>query len=248
MERRVFTSEGRARVILRGAVEDGPNGVSVRIAASDARGKTLGSRELSAATGECAQLRDAIALVLTLFVEYEGASADAGDTRLGFGAELSLADAPLPRMAASVGPALWLAFGPVVQLHVSASYWPAVSIRTARGVGATLEAFSLKLRGCARLWAGLGLCSGIESGAIVSEPLQLRGPERQVRLLAQGLLEASWELALADVLRVDVASGALLSLHRPAFSYTRADGERMAVHRPQLAGMILRVTVIITGE
>jgi len=248
MGRRVFTSPAKAPVMLRGAVQDGPNGVSVRVEATDARGKTLGSRELSAAAGECAQLRDAIGLVLTLFVEYEGASKAERDTRLGFGAELSLAEAPLPRMAVSLGPVLWLALGPVVQLHASAAYWPAVSIRTARAVGATLEAFSLRLRGCARIWAGLGLCGGIESGAVVSEPLQLRGPQRQVRLLAQGLLEASWELTLADVLRVDVAGGALLSLRRPAFSYLRADGERMAVYRPQLAGMILRVTVIIAGE
>jgi hypothetical protein len=248
MGRRVFTSQAEARVILRGAVLDGPRGVSVRIEAADARGNTLGTRELRAAAGQCAALRDAIGLVLTLFVEYEGASTAERDTRLGFGAELSLAEAPLPRMAWSVGPVLWLALGPVVQLQASGAYWPAVSIRTARGVGATLEALSLKLRGCARIWAGLGLCGGIESGVVVSEPLQLRGPQRQVRLLAQGLLEASWELTLVDVARVDVAGGALLSLHRPAFSYSRSDGERMAVYRPQLAGMILRVTVIITGE
>lgn len=244
--RRVFTSPDAARVIVRGVIEDGPSGVRVHIQASGARGEALGTRELVAPPGQCATLRDAIGLVLTLFVEYEEPSAS--ETVLGFGAEASLADGPLPRIAFSAGPALYLALGPVLRLHASAAYWPRVSIRTARGVGATLEAFSLKLRGCARGWAGLGLCAGVEGGALLAEPLELAGPERQVRLLAQGLLDASWEVELASVLRADLGVGSLFSLSRPEFSYLRADGGRMAVYRPPLAGVIFRCTLIIVGE
>lgn len=248
MGRRVFTSRARARVILRGVVKDGPDGVSIHIEAVDNRGEPLGMRELDAAAGECAELRETIGLVLTLFVEYEETAIDEDDSVFGIGAQVSLAQAPLPRIALSAGPAVYLALGSVVRLHASAAYWLPVSIETSRGVGAKLEAFSLELAACAHVWNGLGLCTGIESGALIASPLRLRGPERQVRALAHGILEASWELELGELAIVDVAAGALLSLSRPAFSYQTADGEHRAVYRPQATGMIFRIAVIIPTE
>lgn len=248
MERAVFTSRSEARVLVRGVVDDGPDGVRVRIEATSSRGEPLGTRELKAAAGQCETLRDTIALVLTLFVEYEGPSNDETDIALGIGAEASVAQVPMPRMALALGPALSVDIGRVLQVQVSAAYWPPVSIRTARGVGATLEALSLELRGCARAWAGLGLCTGVEGGALMAVPLRLTGPERQTRLLAHALLEARWELALAEIVRLDLAAGALVSLSRPAFSYLKADGREMAVYRPDPVGINFRLAIIIPTE
>jgi len=248
MGRRVFTPRAAAQVILRGVVEDGSDGVSIHIEATDDSGEPLGVRDLNAAVGECAALREAIGLVLTLFVDYDEASIDEDDSALGIGAKVSLAQAPLPRIALSAGPAVYLALGSIVRLHASAAYWLPVSIETPRGVGAKLEALSLELAACAHIWQGLGLCTGIESGALIASPQRLVGPERQVRLLAHGILEASWELDLHDLAIVDVAAGALLSLSRPAVSYFTADGEHRAVYRPQAAGMIFRIGVIIPTE
>jgi hypothetical protein len=252
MEREVFTSQGAARVHLRGVVDDGPSGVIIHIEAKSARGDALGTRELRAEPGQCATLRDAIALVLTLFVEYEEPRDESTDSALGLGAEASVAQAPMPRLALALGPALVVAIGRVLELHASAAYWPPVAIQTARGVGAELQALSLELRGCARSWlrgwAGLGLCTGFEGGALIAAPLELTGPERQARLLAHAVVEASWALDLAGFVRVELAAGGLVSLSRPAFSYLRADGEAMAVYRPDLAGVNLRLAIIIPTE
>lgn len=248
MERDVFTSEAEARVHVRGVVEDGAGGVRVHIEATDARGTPLGMRELTAPAGECAAIRDAIALVLTLFIEYEAPSHEETEAVLGFGAEVSLAQAPMPRIAWSAGPVVSLAIGRLLQLYLGAAYWPVVAIHTRRGTGAELEALSLELRACARAWAGLGLCAGVEGGALMAEPLELTGPEQQTRLLAHAALEASWQLELASMLSVDFAAGGLLSLSRPSLSYRRADGSEMAVHRPEPAGVNFRLTIIIPTE
>ena len=248
MGRSVFTTAADARMIVHGAIEDGSNGVRVHIEAASARGEQLGTRELSASAGQCASLRGAIGLVLTMFAEYDAPSSSASDDIWGFGAAAALASEPLPRFAISVGPALMFEHDRFLQLRVSAAYWPPVSIETARGVGATLEAFSLTLRACARVWDGFGLCAGAEGGALSATPRRLIGPARQVRLLAHGLLDARWEVSLARALRADFALGPLLSFSRPAISYLRADGERMAVYRPQLMGIIFRLTLIILDE
>jgi len=246
MGRRVFSARAQARIIVRGVIEDNASGVSVHIEAANDRGEPLGTRELSAPPGQCASLRDAIDLVLTLFVEYE--APQPVEARFGLGAKVGLAQTPLPRFAVSVGPAVFVALGDTLRLHASAAYWTPVSIQTARGVGATLEAVSLELLGCARIWMGLGLCTGVESGALISTPLQLDGPAEQLRVLAHGLLEAGWELELERLLRLELAGGALYSLSRPSFSYLRADGERMAVYRPDAVGAIFRMSIIILTE
>lgn len=248
MGREVFSARSGARVFVRGSVDDGPRGVTVQLEAADRSGTPFGTRELSAPAGRCASLRDAIVLVLTLFIEHQTPPVDELDIRFGFGAAASLAQTPMPRLAVGLGPALLLALGPVLRLHARAAYWPPVSIQTARGIGTTLEAASLDLRGCARIWAGLGLCGGFEGGALWAIPLQLRGPERQVRLLALGSLAASWELLLGERLRAEIAAGALLAFSRPAFSYLRADGERMAVYRPPALGANLLASFIILSD
>jgi hypothetical protein len=247
MGRVVFGAKDDARVILQGNVEDDDRGVRVHIEARSARGELIGTRELNADAGQCASLRDAIGFVLTLFVEHEVPQQAPGPV-LALGAALSLARVPMPRMAFALGPAATLVFEDGFELQLSAAYWLPVVIQTARGVGASLEALSLELRACMRFWAGLGSCAGVTGGALIAAPLELRGPERQARLLAHAGLELGWALPIMDALRVELAAGALLSLSRPSFSYLREDGTRMAVYRPQAAGAIFRLAVIIPTE
>jgi hypothetical protein len=246
--RRVFSAGPEPRVIIRGEADDALKGVTVRLEAIDMRGEPLGSRELAAPAGECASLREAIVLVLTLFVEYDGKPESEVKLVLGFGAEGTLAQAPMPRIALAMGPALWLAIGSVLRLRVRGAYWPPVSIETARGVGTSVEAFSLQLGACARVWKGMGVCASGEGGALIATPHELQGPPRQARLLAHGVLGATWELALVGALHAELGAGAQLSFSRPPFSYTRADGTRMAVYRPQAVGAILHVSIIILDE
>jgi hypothetical protein len=257
MGRHVFSAAAGARVIVHGVVEDGSAGARVRIEARNTNGALLGTRELSAPAGRCASLRGAIALVLTLFVERDDQadeqSGDRSDTRFGFGASVAALSTPLPRMTVAAGPSLSLDLGPVLRFQIDAAYWVPVSIETQRGVGAQLEAFSLALRACARLWGersafALGLCAGTELGALVASPLQLAGPERQTRLLAHGMLDLRWDTQLASFARLALAVGPLLSFSRPSFSYLRSNGQRATIYRPQLGGIIFQITFIILGS
>lgn len=248
MERRVFVSRQAAQVIVRGVAREQGHGVNVRIEAVSDQGALIGTRELTAPAGECETLRSAIALVLTMFIEHEAAARQEHAVELGVGAELSLAQAPLPRLALALGPALTLAFGSSLQLHTVVSYWLPVAIETPRGVGATVEAASLELRGCARFWGGLGLCTGFEGGALIASPRRLEGPERHVRLLAHALLEAAFQLDLGESARIDAAAGGLWSLSRPELSYVTGQGDRRAVYRPDLLGMNFRLSIIIPTE
>lgn len=248
MDRDVFVARGEAQVIVRGEARETSDGAVVTIEAVSDRGEVIGTRELTAPAGECATLRSAIALVLTMFIEHEAATREDGDVALGIGGELSLAQAPLPRTAFALGPAAVLSLGEIVQLHAVAAYWLPVAIETPRGVGATVEAASLELRGCARFWAGLGLCTGFEGGALIASPRRLNGPERQVRLLAHALLEGAFELDLGGAARIDAAVGALLSLSRPELSYLTGQGVRRAVYRPEQLGMNFRLSIIIPTE
>jgi hypothetical protein len=247
MERPVFAPRDQARVLLRGAAREDADGVRVTIEAFGESGEVIGTRELTAPPSECASLRSAIALVLTMFIEHEMVARSESELSLWVGAELALAEAPLPRLSLALGPALAVLMTPIVQLRATASYWLPVAIETARGVGATVEAASLALRGCARIWAGLGLCTGLESGVLIATPRRLNGPTRQARLLAHTLLEGMYELDLGAV-RVDAAMGALLSLSRPELSYLTGEGERRAVYRPQQLGINFRLSIIISAE
>src|SRR5689334_22644462 len=171
MGRRVFADGGDVRAVLHGAIADDLDGVHVHIEAVGVNGEALGTRDLRAPAGQCASLRDAIVLVLTLFVESADEVEAESEDVLGFGVAGQLASTPLPRFAFAVGPALLFEHDRSLQLRVNAAYWPAVEIATARGVGATLQAVSLALRVCARVVAGLGLCAGVESGALIATPL-----------------------------------------------------------------------------
>jgi hypothetical protein len=254
MARRIFTEREDAPLIVHGVIQDGSTEAHVRIDARSKSGVLLGTRELTAPAGRCSSLRGAIALVLTLFVDREGdASAEEGvDTRIGFGVSGEVVSIPLPRTTFAAGPTVSLEVGRYLRFQAEGAYYVPVSIQTRRGVGAKLEAFSFRLRVCGKLWGdgtfGLRACLGGEAGAVVASPLELAGPPRQTRLLAHGLLDLGWETQLGKVALIDLAAGPLLSFSRPAFSYLRGNGERMAVYRPSLGGIIFQLTFIILGS
>jgi hypothetical protein len=253
--RRVFVDVAHARVILRGVIADDPSGPRVRIEARSPSGALLGERTLTAPPGRCETLRDAIALVLTLFVDEESrVPLDAPDVRLAFGLSGSAISTPLPRMTSSAGPALSLGIGSLLRLRAdAAAYWP-VAIQTTRGVGARMYALSMALRACVRVLGEpsgfvLRVCAGSELGALTATPLGLaKGPARQTRLLAAGLLDLRLEKQLADFGLLDVALGPVLELSRPSISYLRSDGASMPVYRPSLTGVMMQLSLLLLGS
>lgn len=252
--RRVFVDAAHARVILRGAITDDASGPRVRIEARSLRGELLGERTLTGSPGRCETLRDAIALVLTLFVDEESRQqGSSSDVRVAIGVSASVISTPLPRMTPSAGPALSLALGSWLRVRAdAAAYWP-VAIQTAHGVGARMYGFSLALRACARVLGDpsvfvMRVCAGPELGALIAAPLQLEGPARQTRLLAAGLLDVRWEKELADVALIDIAVGPVLELNRPRISYLRGDGSSMPVYRPSLGGVQIQISLMLLGS
>lgn len=245
-----FVDPEAASVIVRGVVtEDRVRGVLVELEARDARGVSLGQRSLSAPAGECASLRDAIAFVLTLFVEQYGSAAPGEDGWVfGLGVTASVANTPMPSPAASLGAAVAFIHGRALEFQAAASYWPATAVRTQRGLGAQLEAFSLGARTCLSLWGGLGLCAGLSGGALIATPLELQGPARQARMLANTSFHARFVVQPLEGVQLDAALGPTLALSRPEFSYRNADGERVGLYRPALVGVGLRISIIMLAE
>jgi hypothetical protein len=252
--RRVFVDAAHARVILRGAITDDAAGPRVRIEARSLRGELLGERTLTGPPGRCETLRDAIALVLTLFVDEESQpERSASEVRFAIGASASMISTPLPRWTPSAGPALALELGSWLRVRADGAAYLPVAIQTARGVGARMYAFSVALRACARVLGEpsvvvMRVCAGSELGALIASPLSLRGPARQTRLLAAGLLDVRWEKEVAETALIEVAVGPVLELSRPRFSYLRSDGTSMPVYRPSLAGLQLQISVLLLGS
>ncbi len=255
--RSVFRPAGEARVFVTGDVDELSDRVRVRIEARTARGTVLGMRELTAPPRQCASLRQAIGLVLTLFVEYgdEGVErlGDDSDTRIGFGIAGGVLSTPMPRATFAGGPTILIELGDSVRLRADANAWLPVTVRTARGFGARLYAFSLALRACTRIVGGrnafgLHVCAGAEGGTLFATPRKLDGPDRQFRLLAQGMLELRFDAYLSRGLALDVGVGPLLSFSRPTFSFDDREGERVSVHRPNLEGIIFQFALIILGS
>lgn len=255
MDRRIFTPRADAPLIVSGVIDENATQAHVRIEARGENGVLLGTRDLNADAGRCASLRSSIVLVLTLFVEMDagGEWSEGGPrTRLGIGLNAKVASVPMPRAAASGGPTFSLDIGDVWRIRADGAYWLPVSIETRSGVGTKLEAFSLALRACARLWNenpfGVRVCAGAEMGALIARPLMISGPKRQTRLLASGLADVGWEIRMGDVALLDFAVGPLLSLTRPAFSYDRDSRTPMPVYRPKLGGILFQLTFIILGS
>ncbi|MDD9947088.1 MAG: hypothetical protein OXU20_38955, partial [Myxococcales bacterium] len=248
--RSLFTTRSDAELVVRGEIhEHATGGVQVHIEATHRDGQALGARDLHAPSGRCASLRDAIALVLTLFVEHRGASNDAESTEPAWrlGAVAGLGSTPLPGLSLSLGPTASLAFAPALEVRAIAAYWLPNMTQTVREVGASLEALSLDLQACTSLWRGLGVCTGVAAGAMFASPRGVDGPGRQVRLLSVGTALVRWQSWFADV-GVELAAGPALSFSRPRLSFRDVDGQRVTVHRPPLLGIKLHVGLIMQVE
>ena len=250
MQRRVFTSAADARVVVHGRVHETDSDVRVSIEALSASGELLGTRVLEGPVRECAQLRDAIGLVLTVLVERIQLEERSEPGALGLGGVVSLQSSPLPRTSLSAGLTLSYDLGRRFLLRGEGAFWFPYAIETPSGGGAKLLGVSVALRACPQLLGdrstlGVRLCACVQGTAIMSEPQKLSGPERQLRLVAQGALEVRLEKSIGRAVLVELAAGPLATFNRPEYAYLRANGTERFVYQPARFGVIVQLALII---
>ena len=249
--RPVFTSSPDAEILIESDIEEDASGARVHIRAHNTDHVELGSRELSAAAGECASLRRPLSLVLSLLLDQESVSvrADRRRTRsLRLGVLAAGLSGTLPRMTAGFGLVLAVPLLARLDLQLGANYWLPVTIATSQGLGASFQAVAGEVALCPRLTSELGrfalsLCGGVQLGALLSSPRELEGPQRQARLSAQLLVELRLFAQLSRQFGLAGGISPVLSLSRPRYYLTHADGSTLDVHRPARGGVLLRVTL-----
>jgi hypothetical protein len=251
--RKVFgSSPTAAELTIVGTVEDSADGALVRLTARRRNGEVRGSRELRADPGACAALSEDLSLVLTLLVEGEAAASSAAGPiplriELGLGGAFLLN--MLPRGSFGVGAALALDLGSQLQVRADALYWLPLEVETGSGIRARLQAGSLALRICPRLArvgsAQLRACAGAQLGTLINSQLEPEGPETQVRLLAQGLVELRAGLHVWQTARLELAGGPLMALNRTRIFAVQSDGTRVQLYRSPFLGLILSLALII---
>lgn len=255
---RVFTAEPAAKVLIRGSIEDADSGVSVRIEARNRAGTLLGTRLLHAGVGQCAGLRDALGLVLTVLLENYLPNAAQSDVSTddsahwGLGATVALASSLFPRAAVGGGPALSWELDARWQLRVDALYWLPVAIATPQGLHAELSALAGVVRGCPRLWTAgrrfeLQACAGLQLGALFTTQPAGQGPELQTRLLASALVELRGRLHCGP-LDLEAGAGPLLALERTTLTALTPHGAREPLFTPARVGVIFSLTFIIRDD
>lgn len=252
----LFTSDPRADTQVRCDISEHSSGVTARLEVRDKNGTPLGTRELSAAPGECAALREPMALILLMLLDREpesaGPSAAAGspDARaFGLGASLGALLGVLPRADAGIGVVVLPQIGEQLHARIDAGYWFPVTAQTSEGRGGNFRAFSLAGAFCTSLWgspAGLGvsLCGGVQLAVIQARAQNLLLAHRAARAVGQGFasleLSSRWDRA---ELRADL--GPTLNVARPQFYLLQGAGDRLDVHRPAAIGAIFRLALII---
>lgn len=241
----VFVERGEAQVLVEGGVEELPESARARLTARDASGAVLGTRELVAPARECASLRAALGVVLTMLLDQEVALAPATRSRraLSGGPFLALRSGLLPRLAPGLGLDLALELRPGLRMRADLSYLFPVSSETTTGVGARFQALTVGLGACpalARRW--LWLCTGAQLSSLYATPRGLNGPG-QLRLLGQAVLELVASLPLSRSSRLSAGLGLVVSPSRPEFFYVRNTGSEARVLRPELFGALLRFGV-----
>jgi hypothetical protein len=246
-----FAREGAPDVVLRGAVEERTSAVYARIEAIDADGRSLGVRELTAPEGECASLRRPLALIIGLFLEGDLVAARALESHPvsgWLGGYVGALSGAQPRITAGVGLSALVRVRPRLDLSFLASYWLPVVIETAAGLGARFQGVDATAAVCPRLtppaWkVGAFLCGGFQLGALLASPRGLDGPALQARLSARALFELKLGGVLARRAALEGSIGGVIALVRPPYSLTHSDGSHLAVHRPDLFGALLRLTL-----
>ena len=246
-----FAREGGPDVVLRGSIEERASEVYARIEARDVDGRSLGVRELTAPEGECASLRRPLALIIGLFLETDVVAARSLESHPvsgwlgGFVGALSGAQ---PRITAGLGVSALVRVRPRLDLSFLAAYWFPVVIETPAGLGARFQGVDVTAAACPRLtppaWkVAAFLCGGFQLGALLATPRGLDGPARQARLSARALLELKLGGSLGRRAALEGSIGGVIALVRPAYSLTRSDETQLRVHRPDLFGALLRLTL-----
>jgi hypothetical protein len=253
--RPVFARESEAELLVRGSVRETSEGAYAVLDAQLADGTPVGRRELVAPAGECASLRQALALVLTLFAEEgEGARASRTDPwttpgRPLWGLTTGLLFGPMPRAEGGLGALLAVELARGLRGRLDASYFLPRSIQTRIGQGARLEAAALGIRICPRLVAAARFtfrgCAGSELGGWFASPKELSATAHRTRLFAQGVVELEVEARVLPRLALTISLGPTLPFARPQFYARTADDKSLTVFRPGLLGAFLRMGVII---
>jgi hypothetical protein len=256
--RPVFSHDAReAQIWVHGQVEEQASFVRASLEARSARGVLLGRRELSAKAGGCASLRRPLALVLTMLLEAPLPKDDpperwrrASSTQLLLGASIAALSGALPRTTPGAGLALALAVSRRLELTLDALYWLPVSVETRAGSGARFHALTGMLGVCPRLFGaagapGLAACGAGQLGGLWASPRALEGSARSTRLIAQASLMLKATLPLVSASLLEAALGPTISLERPRYVLTRADGSTLEVHRPAAIGANFRLNLII---
>jgi hypothetical protein len=251
----VFSSDPRAALRVRCDISDHASGVSARIEVRDEGGHPIGTRELLAAPGECAALREPIAVVLLMLLDREpepseSSAADrSGATPFGAGASFGGLAGMLPRADAGFGLVVVAKIREALHVRLDGGYWFPVTAHTSEGRGGNFRAFSLAGALCRSVWQssnglGVSLCGGAQLAVIQARARNLLVEHREARALGQGFLtlelSGRWD---RSELRADL--GPTLAFARPRFYMLQDDGASLDVHRPALLGAIFRIALII---
>lgn len=249
----IFTRDPRASTQVHCALSEQESGVTARIEVRRSDGTSLGMRELSAGPGECAALREPIAVILLMLLDREPASREpstsAKSTRsFGLGASVSGLNGSLPRTDVGLGLVLIPQINEQLHARVDAGYWLPVTAQTSEGVGGNFRALSLASALCANLWSkrrlDVSLCGGAQLTVLQAKAHNLRVAHREARFLGQGsvALELSSRWGRTE-LRADL--GPIFTFARPRFYLIQGGGSELDVHQPTWLGAIFRLALII---
>ncbi|MFM2416916.1 MAG: hypothetical protein RL385_1639, partial [Pseudomonadota bacterium] len=254
--RPVFTREADAELRVRGGVREDADGVYAYLDAQLADGSPLGRRELTAAAGECASLRQALALVLTLFAEESGAAIRRPRNlwpvqgSLRWGLTTGVLVGTLPRADGAAGVLLVSELAKGLRGRIDATYFFPIAVQTRAGQGARIDAAALGLRLCPHLWGErtlvLRACAGADLGAFRARPKALSEGVQRMRLLGQGSVTLEAEARILSRLGLLVGLGPTFPFARPHFYLRTADEQPLTVFRPGPVGAFLHMSLIIS--
>lgn len=255
--RALGASEGAsqpARGRLVGRVDATSDGFRVRVSVQGPMGAPRGERELASGVASCADLHDAIVVIVALMIDSLQAAPlapspafdDGPRTDLGFA--LGLASGPLPGPAVGGQLSLGYTNGP---LWLEAAFTAGLGRRLRAGEG-EVQSHRLGARalGCGRVLhrgtAGLGVCGSLQLGRLTFRTDGLFGSNGTAHLTharAGGALRAYLHVAR---MRLVLEAGADFALGRPELSVVLA-GQPERVHRAPIfsAGLLLGVSVAL---
>jgi hypothetical protein len=246
---RFVTDLADAEVRVVGRIERGELGVAAQIEAHTADGTPIGTRELRAASEDCASLRRPLAMVLAMLLDQPVPVSRR--LPLALGLELVGDTHVLPRTSGGVGlvvsyePLPWLA------LRAQGDYWWPVVAETRRGSGARLQGASGALALCPRLVGrsvALWQCIGAQAGALLATPRGLLAEGTKTLAFADLVTELALSWSVTPHTRLWASGGPLFALMRPELYFERADGSPVRIHRASPVGAIFRLALTIGGR